>query len=184
MFYIEDGGLNITYHLGNTSVLPSNKIQITGLGMYIYNNDPIDNKLNLTVRVESSGIYVMNKHYSTDRSKAHAINYLHGFQEHGKPLKELYSVVKSGENNLVNKEAETIPWIQQTADFGVVYESEPLVNVMFYGTNPVPDHENIVFDSYEINSNGGYIGFKYWVRTKNPDINYLTKWWAVGNVKP
>ena len=184
LFYIEDGGLNITYHLGNTSVLPSNKIQITGLGMYIYNNDPIDNKLNLTVRVESSGIYVMNKHYSTDRSKAHAINYLHGFQEHGKPLKELYSVVKSGENNLVNKEAETIPWIQQTADFGVVYESEPLVNVMFYGTNPVPDHENIVFDSYEINSNGGYIGFKYWVRTKNPDINYLTKWWAVGNVKP
>ena len=55
---------------------------------------------------------------------------------------------------------------------------------MFYGANPVPDHENIVFDSYERDSNDGYIGFKYWVRTKNPDINYLTKWWAVGNVRP
>lgn len=183
LFYIEDGGLNITYHFGTTSVRPSNKIYISALGMYLYDNDPIDNKLNLTVRVESSGIYVRNKH-STDRLKDHGINFLRGFEEYGKPLKELYSVVKSGENNLINKDANTVPWIQQTADFGVVYESEPLVSVMFYGTNPVPDHENIVFDSYEINSNGGYIGFKYWVRTKNPDINYLTKWWAVGNVKP
>lgn len=113
--------------------------------------------------------------YSIDKS---------GFKEYGKPLKELYSVVKTGVNDLVNKEAETIPWIQKTASFDVVYESEPLVNVMFYGANPVPDHENIVFDSYEKDRKGGYIGFRYWVRTKNPEVNYLTKWWAVGNVKP
>ncbi len=184
LFYIEDGALTISNHFGTQFVEPSNKIRVSSLGMYIYKNNEINNQLELTVRVEGSGIYVMNKHYSTDRSKAHAINYLHGFQEHGKPLKELYSVVKSGENNLINKDANTVPWVEQTASFGVVYESEPLVNVMFYGANPVPDHENIVFDSYNINANGGYIGFRYWVRTKNPEVNYLTKWWAVGNVKP
>lgn len=101
--------------------------------------------------------------------------------EYGKPLKELYSVVKSGENNLINKEANTIPWIQQTANFGFAYESKPLVNVMFYGS--LPDHENIVFDRYIMDAEGRYTGFKYMVRTKDPEFNYSTKWWAVGNAK-
>lgn len=126
-------------------------------------------------KITSTGIYLHNDISLTCFS---------GLSIQGKHLNELYSVVKSGENNLINKDANTVPWVEQTASFGVVYESEPLVNVMFYGANPVPDHENIVFDSYNINANGGYIGFRYWVRTKNPEVNYLTKWWAVGNVKP
>ena len=125
--------------------------------------------------ITSTGLYLHN-----DTS----LTCFNGLMIQGKYLNELYAVVKTGVNDLVNKEAETIPWIQKTASFDVVYESEPFVNVMFYGANPVPDHENIVFDSYDKNSNGGYIGFKYWVRTKNPDVNYLTKWWAVGNVRP
>lgn len=140
-----------------------------GIGTILSSNCLILYKSGLAIKSDKETLY------SIDKS---------GFKEYGKPLKELYSVVKTGVNDLVNKEAETIPWIQKTASFDVVYESEPFVNVMFYGANPVPDHENIVFDSYDKNSNGGYIGFKYWVRTKNPDVNYLTKWWAVGNVRP
>lgn len=184
LFCIEDGALCISHHFGTTGIKPSDKIYISAIGVNFFRYDPIDDTLKRTVQVNSSGIYVAYGDSSEDRAKEHGINYLRGFREYGKPLKELYSVVTTGENSLVNKEAETIPWIQKTASFGVVYGSEPFVNVMFYGANPVPDHENIVFDSYERDSNDGYIGFKYWVRTKNPDINYLTKWWAVGNVRP
>lgn len=105
-----------------------------------------------------------------------------GFHEYGKSLRELYSIVKTGENNLINKDSSTVPWVEQTASFGVIYESEPLVNVLFYGS--LPDHENIVFKEYIVDSMDGYTGFKYMVRTKDPEFNYRTKWWAVGNVKP
>ncbi len=82
---------------------------------------------------------------------------------------------------LTNKSAATVPWIDQTADFGVVYESAPLINVMFNGTKP--DHENIVFVSYITDQQDGYTGFTYRVRTEDPEFNYSTKWWAVGNVR-
>lgn len=117
----------------------------------------------------------------SDEETLYSIDKL-GFKEYGKSLRELYSVVKTGENNLINKDASTVPWVEQTASFGVIYESEPLVNVMFYGS--LPDHENIVFKEYIVDSQDGYTGFKYMVRTKDPEFNYSTKWWAVGNVKP
>lgn len=117
----------------------------------------------------------------TNEETLYSINNF-GFHEYGKSLRELYSIVKTGENNLINKDSSTVPWVEQTAFFGVVYDSAPLVNVMFYGT--MPDHENIVFNEYIRGLKGGYTGFKYMVRTKDPEFNYRTKWWAVGNVKP
>ena len=182
LFCIEDGALCISHHFGTTGIKPSDKIYISATGVNFFRYDSIDDMLKRTVLVNSSGIYVAHGNSSEERAKEHGINYLRGFREYGKPLKELYSVVTTGENSLVNKEAETIPWIQKTASFGVIYESEPLVNVLFYGS--LPDHENIVFKEYIVDSMDGYTGFKYMVRTKDPEFNYRTKWWAVGNVKP
>ncbi len=125
----------------------------------------IENDFNTITKVDSYGV----------STSGHIIEY-------NKPLKELYSVVKTGEKDFSNENANEDPWQLQRADFGVVYQSEPLVNVMFNDT--LPDHENIVFHSYITNAGGGYTGFYYLVRTEDPGFNYSTKWWAVGNVKP
>lgn len=187
LFYIEDGCLNISYHFGTIYESPSNKIRISSLGLYLFDNHAVGHEVEDNIikipktMIESSGIYIKSRG-SLKRDSEHSISHLHGFREYGKPLKELYSVVKTGVNDLVNKEAETIPWIEQTASFDVVYESEPFVNVMFCGS--LPEQENIVFIEYIGNSEDGYTGFKYMVRTKDPEFNYRTKWWAVGNVRP
>lgn len=178
LLWIEDGFLGISYHFGTQYVDPSNKIIVSALGIYLYHD--IDNISRPTTRIESSGIHVESKGFQIN--KRHSISHLHGFQEYGKPLKELYSVVKTGENYLINKDAAKIPWVDQTAEFDVVYESAPLINVMFNDTKP--DHENIVFVSYITDEEGGYTGFNYSVRTKDPEFDYSTKWWAVGNVRP
>ena len=111
--------------------------------------------------------------------KEHCYIDKYGIKERGKYLTNLYGVVKTGENSLTGGNN---PWELQRADFGVVYDSPPLVNVMFYGT--LPDHENIVFREYIGDSENGYTGFVYAVRTEDAGFNYSTKWWAVGNVRP
>lgn len=141
----------------------------------IYHSELIINSNNkIRSRINDTGIYIKDVN-----SSEHSISCYYGFKEYGKPLKELYSVVKTGENSLIGNNN---PWELQRADFGVVYNSPPLVNVMFYGT--MPDHENIVFSEYIGDSENGYTGFVYAVRTENAERNYSTKWWAVGNVRP
>lgn len=129
-----------------------------------------------------SGIYIK-------RGKADSDSYFydtrltyHGLQIKGKLLHKLYSVVCTGENDIPEGDTREDPWIQQKADFGnIAYREEPMVNVMFYDSEP--ESENIVFDSYEM-KNGEYVGFYYSIRNKTPGFGYHTKWWAVGNVAP
>ncbi len=102
----------------------------------------------------------------------------YGIQEKGKYLADLYGVVKTGVNALTGGNNY---WELQRADFGVTYQSEPLINVMFYGS--IPDSGAIVFQDYIGDSEDGYTGFTFLVYTKTPGSNHSAKWWAVGNVK-
>ncbi|MCI8508593.1 MAG: hypothetical protein HFJ06_08545 [Lachnospiraceae bacterium] len=104
----------------------------------------------------------------------------YGIREKDKYLADLYGVVKTGVNALTGGDNY---WELQRADFGVTYRSEPLINVMFYGS--IPDSGVIVFKDYIRDSKGGYTGFTFLVytKTKTPGENHSAKWWAVGNVK-
>lgn len=170
---IEDGILTLSSYNHSYSEEPEEKIEITSDSIYFLNKNPLFNSSFSSIGLYIGGGYISGKFYR------HSISVYEGFREYGKPLKKLYSVVKTGENSLTGGNNS---WELQRADFGVVYDSPPLVNVMFYGT--MPDHENIVFSEYIGDSENGYTGFVYAVRTEDAGFNYSTKWWAVGNVKP
>lgn len=170
---IEDGILTLSSYQNSYSEEPEEKIEITSDSINFLNKNPLFNSSFSSIGLYIGGGYISGKSYQ------HSISVYGGFKEYDKPLKKLYSVVKTGENSLTGGNNS---WELQRADFGVVYDSPPLVNVMFYGT--MPDHENIVFSEYIGDSENGYTGFVYAVRTEDAGFNYSTKWWAVGNVKP
>lgn len=138
------------------------------------------NKLSRSTFISSTGIYIKEGDVNDDRYFYDTRLTYEGLQIKGKYLGQLYSVVTTGVNQILGNNEHTEPWIEQTIEFGVEYRQEPMVNVMFYETQPA--HENIVFKNFTINSNGNYSGFTYLIRNATPGFDYSTKWWAVGNI--
>lgn len=138
------------------------------------------NKLSRSTFISSTGIYIKEGDVNDDRYFYDTRLTYEGLQIKGKYLGQLYSVVTTGVNQILGNNEHTEPWIEQTIEFGVEYRQEPMVNVMFYETQPA--HENIVFKNFIINSNGNYSGFTYLIRNATPGFDYSTKWWAVGNI--
>ncbi len=169
-YWIHESGTIYTFHYHETISIESGALKLSHSTFVDDNTFPLEEDFLLltegSLTIESDG-------------KEHCYIDKYGIKERGKYLTNLYGVVKTGENSLTGGNN---PWELQRADFGVVYDSPPLVNVMFYGT--LPDHENIVFREYIGDSENGYTGFVYAVRTEDAGFNYSTKWWAVGNVRP
>ncbi len=169
-YWIHESGTIYTFHYHETISIESGALKLSHSTFVDDNTFPLEEDFLLltegSLTIESDG-------------KEHCYIDKYGIKERGKYLTNLYGVVKTGENSLTGGNN---PWELQSAEFDVVYNSPPLVNVMFYGT--MPDHENIVFREYIGDSENGYTGFVYAVRTKDAGFNYSTKWWAVGNIKP
>lgn len=118
--------------------------------------------------------YALNEYSLTVDVPAHFDN---GIYEYGKALSEKYCVVKTKTLDAIGINGG---FIELTANFGVSYRSAPFVNVM-----PISDFltKNIHFVEFIGNSSTGYTGFKYKIYTTSSNIHYVTRWFAVGNIR-